>query len=1150
MANEQFQVPTLLLGLGGIGSQIVDSVYGRIPEHIREEELIGVHAFDTNVNDIKQLEHLGDHVTQTSAEMRVKDYLHLAGPIVEDWFPRYYPNGEENHVLLNKTLTEGAGQIRPVSRLALRAAMEEGALEDFEADVRSLLRAQGDEVETSLRVMIVCSVVGGTGAGMFLQTALYLRDYLRNHAGVKSFLIRGAFVLPDVLINNSLIPSAGEQEESVKANAYASLKELDAITKNAGPTIELEYKPNQVTASGDRDLSVSREEPPFKFSFLYDYENTAGKNLGDFQSYLRQVTKTVQLQLFSPVSEEQFSDEDNVIMDLMAGRGGPRYAGAGVATLEYPYEDIVDYCALRWASSALSEQWLRLDDEYDQELDEWKKDKEAGINRPKPKIEERYVKLLDMHAKEDNADPFYRQVYESAHKRDEDGRPTQPKSEAFLEALVQRIENHAEDDPDVQEKLRKSDQALQEDLLADREHARKTVQRSERALRNLEDEVKKFIDENKTVLFNQAVLRDYHEPDKTGGQAYRLNTWILEEEGAPLHPVATRYFLYQVRLGLDDKLSTLRTRCDNLKDAIDSYDEAFDVPGTERTEEPRDRVHKALNQGLLGRLFNNKLSSFADLYRNRARSQRQNLVAYQQARLKERVLRSVLEAVDDMLDQLETYFENLRDVKDRLEERTDSLAVEHEDRPDQTRRFVLASQEDKEYFWDDISLRLASNVLLTDQIAEEIYIDQYDRYCEKRRSRQSFRERATREDRKGQTARQFEDTVVSWCRQSLREEEGLNFNVVQALKEEARRRRKEETDHLKTQVDAIENLARPFLNPEPEAEAGGSFTESIYWGAHPDAVSAVEANGDRRGSLSATHTSDWFGEDLIRREAFSQYEIICYRNLYGVRAENLRKFSAEDDFRPSGTYYQAYRERVRRLTGESDEPAVTPHLDRRWHLPVYLADTLNPQDTKQASRRVDRAFVRGLAHGLFQEAVIDQESTWRFEDERGPSVIRVYGDVCSPGAHSLHEALQYNPVITDRVMERTDEVWEVDKDNYPINRQTDIANHRFHEGCHDIPGVSGDRNLLDVILGFAEEAPGKSEVLETGERVLRHALEEIDAYYTSVYGEHQTNKASNRAANLIERLRDDSEIFQETDNKQLRQKWESVIDITTSELRS
>lgn len=1149
MAN-RFQVPTLLLGLGGIGSQIVDDVYGRIPEDVREEELIGVHAFDTDVNDIAQLEHLEDHVTQTSAPMRVENYIHLAGPVVEDWFPRYFPNGQENHILLNKTLTEGAGQVRPVSRLAFRAAMEEGALSGFESDVRSLLRAQGDDMQTSLRVMVVCSIVGGTGAGMFLQTALYLRDYLQNQVGMKSFLIRGAFVLPDVLLSTGVLPSDGDQEENVKSNAYACLKELDAIAKNEGPNIELEYKPNQVTVEGDRDLSVSGGAPPFKFSFLYDYENTAGQNLENFSSYMRQVAKTIKLQLFSPVSGPQFSEEDNQIMNLIGTKGGARYAGAGVATLEYPYEDIVDYCALRWASSVLSGQWLRLDEEYEQEMKEWERDKATGVNRPKPKIEERYVKLLETYATEENADPFFRQAYESAHRLDEDGNPTTPKSEAFLNALIERIENYAENDSDVEERTRRADQELQEDLLTDRDHVRQTVQRSEQALDKLENEIKKFIDENKTVLFNQAVLRDHHEPDRAGGQDYRLNTWILESEGTPLHPVAVRYFLYQVKLKLDDRLADLRTRCDDLKAAIDAYDEAFNVPGTDQTEDPRARVNRALSQGLLGRLFNSKLSSFAELYTSRARTHRRNLIEYQRARLKERVLRSVLEAVDILLEQLEDYFANLRDVKDRLESRVEDRATEHEDRSDPTRRFILATQDHKEHFWQGLRRRLMSNVLLTEDIAEEIYIDHYDRYYEDRQSRQFVRENPTREGRANETAQQFEDTVVAWCRQSIQEEERLNLNVMQALQEEARRRKDDETEHMKDQVEAIENLARPLLNPRrTRQDDAGTFSGSTYWGAHPESVSTASGDDDQRGTLPQDLSTDWFGQDLIRHNAFSRYELTCYRNLYGTRAANLRKFSAGGELSTPGSYYRAYRERVRRITGESDSPAVTPHLDRRWHLPVYLADTINPQETKQAARRVDLAFVRGLVHGLFQQAVVDGETTWRFEDERGTSVMHVHGDPCSGNAHSLHEALQYNPVITDRVMEHTDEIWEEDKEDYPINRPTDIANHSFHEGCHQVPGLSDDENLLDIILGFAQEAPGKSEVIDAAERVLRYAFEEIDTYYTFVYGEHQTNKASQRAANLIERLQEDSHIYQETDNQQLRQTWSSIIDRTTEELR-
>ena len=58
-------VPTILIGLGGLGSYIVDTIYSWIPEERRKR--VAIHAFDTNVNDIAKLKYLTkEHVTQTT----------------------------------------------------------------------------------------------------------------------------------------------------------------------------------------------------------------------------------------------------------------------------------------------------------------------------------------------------------------------------------------------------------------------------------------------------------------------------------------------------------------------------------------------------------------------------------------------------------------------------------------------------------------------------------------------------------------------------------------------------------------------------------------------------------------------------------------------------------------------------------------------------------------------------------------------------------------------------------------------------------------------------------------------------------------------------------------------------------------------------
>ena len=188
--------------------------------------------------------------------------------------------------------------------------------------------------------MIVSTLAGGTGGGIFIQTAMYLRKILKNDYRRSNVLIRGAFLLPDILAKTGTV-SQGEIE-NIRANAYACMKELNAITKNTSAPekdndrveIELEYQPHQLDAAGRLNHAVTSDLLPYDFCFLYDFENTAKNNLQFADNYYNQVAQSIYLELFSPMADDKFSRQDNQILELVRHEGLNRYCGAGVAKLK------------------------------------------------------------------------------------------------------------------------------------------------------------------------------------------------------------------------------------------------------------------------------------------------------------------------------------------------------------------------------------------------------------------------------------------------------------------------------------------------------------------------------------------------------------------------------------------------------------------------------------------------------------------------------------------------------------------------------------------------------------------------------------------------------------------------------------------------
>lgn len=340
MANK----PVLLIGLGGTGSKIAAKIYNEVPEE--EKKKVVVHIFDTDVNEVLGLKVSDRTIISTDLTVEkclLKDYMRQSN--ADSWFPVEYPT------IMKTKFSDGAGQIRAISRLAYMDAIASGKLKDLEKKLQIFSQLDGHDNNDDVRVMIVSSLAGGTGSGIFLQTALFIKDYFESRG--KSVKIRGAFLLPDIFAKTGTI--SGSRINNIYANGYACLKELDAILKSTignknddNINIQLAYKPGMV----DEKVSIA----PYDLTFLYDYENVDGKHLASFEHYKDQISKALYLQLFSDIAGASESDEINMLSGIVEKDGMARYASAGVATLVYPYNDIVDYNTYKLAS----EKWEKI----------------------------------------------------------------------------------------------------------------------------------------------------------------------------------------------------------------------------------------------------------------------------------------------------------------------------------------------------------------------------------------------------------------------------------------------------------------------------------------------------------------------------------------------------------------------------------------------------------------------------------------------------------------------------------------------------------------------------------------------------------------------------------------------------------------------
>ena len=239
---------TLIIGLGGLGSDIVTNVYKRFNSHAShqdDKEKVKFLTLDTDSNEIAERRQImnPDNVIQTSAttDMVAGQYLDEIKDIstAESWFPH------EIKELKKMSINDGAGQIRVVSRLAFAHAINERKLDRLKNVLNELLSLTLVTVNI-IEVHIVSSLAGGTGAGSFIQTAYFIREeMIRN--GIYNPKIWGYFMLGDIFLKDpSINMSDPTKTTNVLANTYASLKELVGIYE-IGDDNEIEFEYGEFT---------------------------------------------------------------------------------------------------------------------------------------------------------------------------------------------------------------------------------------------------------------------------------------------------------------------------------------------------------------------------------------------------------------------------------------------------------------------------------------------------------------------------------------------------------------------------------------------------------------------------------------------------------------------------------------------------------------------------------------------------------------------------------------------------------------------------------------------------------------------------------------------------------------------------------------
>lgn len=1071
--------PTLILGLGGTGSQIIEKVHDKIQETGgKQSERIGFVAFDTDINDLAEIRRRSPKIktVQTSTRSTVGEYLNINTNARDNWFP-------VNEMLNRKALTEGAAQVRAISRLAFDTTLKGGMLEPLHQAVDELFRIDKDQQEQALRVIITSSLAGGTGSGLILPVAMYLANFLRTKYPKAKAITRGFFIQPDVFFS---VINATEEQQNLQVNAYAAIRELDAFLMKADNTLPPEYQDlvfefPKVAAEGVEVINAM----PYDFCFLFDANNTSGGGLDSFAGYKDHAATCIYTQSLGPMSKKSNSREDNVLREVIKNDGRNRYAGAGASRLVYPWHHLRDFVAYRWADQALSKQWLTFDDQIKERRAALARQREQGFAAQDLDQGIEFIGLIEAAAS--NKDPFARAIKNQCLIFDEDGlNPIGERWLEYLTALKRHIEFESEkaDDPGAKQNARfqiaeLAGSADREDYVA----AYRDLERYSRKVMRKSEELSGIIAYSMFQAENESITKDGHD--------HQLESYLREKlTNDFVHPVAARYFLYQTREALKAEKKIVDLEFDDLENFFEAFERnAFDDPATEELETPEDFISgKRSFRERIMKKPGERLTDLAQMLQNYI----QKTDDLRKKMIYQKVLAEALDYVSGLSDSFEKLFSNLDGNLKGLRTRVEMHRTKHDNLKGSTTRYVLADSVSLDAMYR--SMPYSGGVLTLDSdLSEGIYM--------------KVREYHMLTDEKDTNYFQdlYDHQILGYFRDDVdeRHESQIKFDIIEALEREYRATthdyEESNTEHyVKGEIHKAKKLAAPFLE-QPLGEERHPISACAY---NPK----IEGESDpKRSSLIREELGNYGGQ---RDREISEQEILFYNAIYGIRASDLSKYSPErygTDRRPAGGYFTAYYELVSHIRPSVDKTRViTPHIDRRWHTVAVLPDL---DDSYQDLQMYDihRAFVSGLALKIISwETVYSNHRLYRYApyQDLDQEFVVSNGTPCDK-FYEVLDALMIDPVAVSEVNTAVNHKIETFIEEEPAASflksplgSSIMKGMDLPELPHVIPGMR-DRmaTILDIPTFYAASVPtaefSDARLRKLTENLLRYVSTEV-----------------------------------------------------------